>query len=112
MWSGLPPEDTSLGGAGVLTANEAMRSFQIAMALKLQRAHCPSGNVLCQGLGEERSRRSEAGLQDAMGSLPLGVEALQAGGKAGGPGKGLWKSSPHLAVCSLPCFERAAGDVR
>lgn len=42
---------------GVPTANEAVRSFQIAVAFKRQRARCPLGNVLCQGLGEERSRR-------------------------------------------------------
>lgn len=32
-------------------------------------------------------------------------------GQAGDPRKGPWRSSPHLAVCSLPVIECAAGAV-
>jgi len=101
VWSGLPPEDTSLEGPRVLTANEAVRSFQIAVALKLQRAHCPSGNVLCQGLGEERSRHLRPACRMPWAVCPQGWKHCECVARQVAPGRACGKAlRTSLSVAS------------
>lgn len=99
MVSGSHPEDTSLEGLGVPMANEAVRSFQIAVTLKLQRGPCHLGTCFARVWVKSAPGDSETVLRNAaVGSLSLGVKAPVNVWQGRWPRSTCGRSSLHLAA--------------